>query len=79
LLPQEVIGLPRDEQIILIESKPPIKTKKIFYYQDQFFTKRLLPPISIPKQQPYDPRKAKDLMSKRPKDEDKDESGGGTG
>ena len=27
LLPQEVITLPRDEQIILIESFPPIKTK----------------------------------------------------
>lgn len=65
LLPQEVIGLPRDEQIILIESKPPIKTKKIFYFQDSFFTKRLMKPIPIPQQVPYDPRKASDIMSKR--------------
>jgi type IV secretion system protein VirD4 len=57
LLPQEVIGLPRDEQIILIESNPPIKTKKIFYFKDSFFTKRLLKEVPIPFQEPYDPRK----------------------
>ncbi|MGV2432471.1 MAG UNVERIFIED_CONTAM: type IV secretory system conjugative DNA transfer family protein [Rickettsiaceae bacterium] len=56
LLPQEVIQLPRDEQIILIESQPPIKSKKIFYYQDKFFTSRLLPPTFVPTQKPYDPR-----------------------
>ena len=59
LLPQEVIGLPRDEQIILVEASPPIKTKKIFYFQDPLFTKRLLPKIDIPTQEPYDPRKKK--------------------
>jgi type IV secretion system protein VirD4 len=53
LLPQEVIGLPRDEQIVLIESFPPIKSKKIFYYKDKFFTKRLLKPTEIPVQVPY--------------------------
>ncbi len=57
LLPQEVIQLPRDEQIILVESFAPIKCKKIFYYKDSFFTKRLLPPIELPVQEPYDPRK----------------------
>lgn len=57
LLPQEVIGLPRDEQIILVESNPPIKTKKIFYFKDKFFTSRLLKEIPIPFQEPYDPRK----------------------
>jgi type IV secretion system protein VirD4 len=53
LLPQEVIMLPRDEQIVLIESKPPIKSEKIKYYEDSFFKKRLLPPTPIPKQEPY--------------------------
>lgn len=57
LLPQEVIQLPRDEQIVLIESMPPIKSKKIFYFQDKFFTDRLLPPVFIPTQEPYDPAK----------------------
>lgn len=59
LLPQEVIQLPRDEQIILIESQAPIRSKKIRYYADKFFTDRLLPPTFVPTQKPYDP-KAKD-------------------
>jgi type IV secretion system protein VirD4 len=57
LLPQEVINLPRDEQILLIESSPPIRSKKIFYFKDRMFTRRLLPPIEVPQQEPYDPRK----------------------
>ena len=59
LLPQEVITLPRDEQIILIESFAPIRTKKIFYFKDKFFMKRLLPQLPVPQQEPYDPRKKK--------------------
>jgi type IV secretion system protein VirD4 len=53
LLPQEVLMLPRDEQIVLIESSPPIKSKKIKYYEDKFFTKKLMPAIPVPKQEPY--------------------------
>lgn len=60
LLPQEVITLPRDEQIILIESFAPIRTKKIFYFKDKFFMKRLLKRVPIPQQEPYDPRKKKE-------------------
>ncbi len=52
LLPQEVIALPRDEQIILIEAAAPIRTKKIFYYKDKVFTKKLLPHIDLPTQTP---------------------------
>jgi len=65
LLPQEVIGLPRDEQILLIESQPPIKSKKIKYYEDPFFMKRVISPIPIPQQEPYDPRNAKDIIAKK--------------
>jgi len=68
LLPQEVITLPRDQQIILIESFPPIKTRKIFYFEDPLFCKRAWgqnqfsqmtgpPPVPLPTQEPYDPRK----------------------
>lgn len=60
LLPQEVIGLDRDKQILLIESSPPIMSNKIKYYQDSMFTKRLLDKTDVPVQEPYDPRKAKD-------------------
>ena len=64
LLPQEVITLPRDEQIILIEATPPMKTKKIFYFQDAFFTKRLLQKTPVPVQEPYDPRKKTTVTKK---------------
>lgn len=53
LLPQEVITLPKNEQILLIESFPPIKSLKIKYFEDKFFTKRLLKPVAIPQQVPY--------------------------
>ncbi|MEQ9115928.1 MAG: type IV secretory system conjugative DNA transfer family protein [Rickettsiales bacterium] len=62
LLPQEVILLPRDEQIVLIESFPPIKSLKIKYYEDKFFTNRLLPPSFVPTQEPYDPNKANQVL-----------------
>jgi len=54
LLPQEVMQLPKDEQIILIEAFPPIKSKKIEYFSDDFFKKRLLPPVAVPTQKPYE-------------------------
>lgn len=69
LLPQEVIGLPNDEQIILVESSPPIKTKKIFYYKDKFFTKKLLPQCFVPTQEPYDARKLEEERKKKEEEE----------
>jgi type IV secretion system protein VirD4 len=69
LLPQEVIQLPRDEQIVLIESAPPIKSKKIKYYEDSFFKRRLLPPIPIPTQAPYDINKSQGKTPARAFDE----------
>ena len=60
LLPQEVIQLPKDDQIVLIESFPPIRSKKIKYYEDKFFTKRLLPSTFIPTQTPFDPKSKED-------------------
>ncbi len=52
LLPQEIITLSRDDEIILIESKPPIRCKKIVHYKDPMFLKRVLPKIPVPKQEP---------------------------
>ncbi len=74
LLPQEVILLPRDEQIVLIESFPPIKSKKIAYYQDKFFTKRLLPPTFIPTQEPYNPNKNAEVLEESAENDTNDES-----
>ncbi|MFN7038589.1 MAG: type IV secretory system conjugative DNA transfer family protein [Alphaproteobacteria bacterium] len=73
LLPQEVILLPRDEQIVLIESFPPIKSKKIKYYEDRLFKRRLLPAVNIPKQEPYDPRNFVKAPPQQPVPEDKNE------
>lgn len=64
LLPQEVIQLPREDQIILIESQPPIRSKKIFYFKDKFFTKRLKEKITIPVQKPYMPDYTRNKSSK---------------
>jgi len=58
LLPQEVINLPRDQQILLIEASPPIRSTKIFYFKDKFFTKRLLKQVDIPTQEPFIPGNA---------------------
>ena len=66
LLPQEVILLPKDDQIVLIESFPPIKSRKIKYYEDRFFKRRLLPATLIPTQEPYDPGKARSAISAKP-------------
>ena len=60
LLPQEVIMLPRDEQIILIESTSPIKSRKIKYFEETMFKKRLLKQTFVPTQEPYNPNKAKE-------------------
>ncbi|MDR1498799.1 MAG: type IV secretory system conjugative DNA transfer family protein [Rickettsiales bacterium] len=53
LMPQEIITLPKDDQIILIESHNPIRCNKIKYYEDKMFLKRLLPQTFVPKQEPY--------------------------
>ncbi|MFT6333250.1 MAG: type IV secretion system protein VirD4 [Lentimonas sp.] len=75
LLPQEVIQLPREKQILLIESQPPIKSSKIFYFREKLFTRRLLKKIKIPTQEPYIPvRKDKEV-----KKEDDDSNAGDGG
>ena len=54
LMPQEVITLPRDEEIILIESKNPVRCNKIKYYEEPLFKKRVDMPMSyVPTQKPY--------------------------
>ncbi len=49
LMPQEVISLPTDEQIIMIEAVSPIRCKKIYYFKDPMFTERLLGKTPVPK------------------------------
>jgi type IV secretion system protein VirD4 len=74
LLPQEVIMLPRDEQIVLIESFPPMRSNKIKYYDDRLFKKRLLSPTPIPVQEPYDPRKHQKSKDNESNDNDNEDT-----
>lgn len=73
LLPQEVIMLPRDDQILLIESTSPIKSKKIKYFEEPMFKKRLLPKTFVPTQEAYDPRKFEKKEEEKKKGEDGEE------
>ena len=68
LLPQEVIQLPRDEQILLIESEPAVRCFKIKYYEEKIFKRRLLPKIKIPVQEPYMPDHSKKTKKEEKKD-----------
>jgi type IV secretion system protein VirD4 len=68
ILPQEVIQLPRDEQILLIESQPPVRCKKITYFNDRFFTGKLLSKVDIPVQAPYMPDYSKARAQKKPEE-----------
>jgi len=47
LLPQEVKELGSDHAIIFYEGLRPIRCKKIRYFQDERFAKRLLPPLVV--------------------------------
>ncbi|QKX02377.1 type IV secretory system conjugative DNA transfer family protein [Wolbachia endosymbiont of Dirofilaria (Dirofilaria) immitis] len=74
LLPQEIIMLPRDEQIILIESTYPIKSKKVLYYNDSAFTRKLFKPTRVPTQEPYDPNKVFSVSNSRVSDEEENDA-----
>ena len=43
LTPGEVMQLPQGEELVLVAGTPPIRAKKIRYYEDRRFTARLLP------------------------------------
>ncbi|MEL6711957.1 MAG: type IV secretory system conjugative DNA transfer family protein [Pseudomonadota bacterium] len=64
LLPQEVIQLPPDEQILLIEATSPIKSKKIRYFLDEMMLSRLLDPTFVPKQKAFNIREYRILLNK---------------
>jgi type IV secretion system protein VirD4 len=50
LLPQEIITLDKNLQIILVEASAPIMSKKIKYYEDSFFKRRLKKAPELPQQ-----------------------------
>ena len=62
LTPGEVMQLPNDEALVLVSGLPPIKAKKLRYYEDVNFKARILPPpvlsegtyADYPPQAPHD-------------------------
>ena len=47
LTPGEVMQLPPDESVVMVSGHPPIKAKKLRYYQDRNFIARVLPPPAL--------------------------------
>ncbi len=43
LTPGEIMQLPATDQLVLLSSQPPIRAKKLRYYEDKNFTERVLP------------------------------------
>ena len=43
LTPGEVMQLPQEDELVLVSGLPPIRAKKLRYFQDQNFTERVLP------------------------------------
>src|SRR6202035_6085569 len=44
LTPGEIMQLPPDDEIVMVSGHPPVRAKKLRYYEDRNFTSRLLPP-----------------------------------
>ena len=47
LTPGEVMQLPPADELVLVSGLPPIRAKKLRYYEDRNFTSRVLPPPSL--------------------------------
>ena len=47
LTPGEVMQLPPDDAVVMVSGHPPIKARKLRYYQDRNFTRRVLPPPAL--------------------------------
>jgi type IV secretion system protein VirD4 len=50
MLPQEIKEMSSDRQLLFVEHVLPVKCHKIRYFEDAVFTKRLLPPPGVRKQ-----------------------------
>jgi type IV secretion system protein VirD4 len=67
LLPQEILQLPPEEEIILMEGMPPIRVRKIRFFEESVFKDRLRPPVVVPPIEPLirklrlDPPPCRDL------------------
>ena len=47
LTPGEAMQLPPDEEIVLVSGQPPVRAKKLRYFEDRNFMLRMLPPPAL--------------------------------
>jgi len=47
LTPGEVMQLPPDDEIVMVSGHPPVRAKKLRYYEDLNFTSRVRPPPAL--------------------------------
>ena len=59
LTPGEVMQLPQDDALVLVSGTPPIRAKKLRYYEDDNFTPRCLPAPQLPDEGEYPDRPAR--------------------
>jgi len=56
LTPGEVMQLPADEEIVMVSGQPPIRAKKLRYFEDANFTGRVCPPPALAADGPFTDR-----------------------
>ena len=49
LTPGEVMQLPSTDEIVMVAGTPPVRAKKVRYYEDRRFQERVLPPATLGK------------------------------
>jgi type IV secretion system protein VirD4 len=47
LTPGEIMQLPPDDELVMISGSPPIRAKKVRYYEDRELAARILPPPTL--------------------------------
>jgi type IV secretion system protein VirD4 len=47
LTPGEIMQLPPDDEIVMVSGHPPLRARKLRYFEDRNFTSRLRPPPSL--------------------------------
>jgi len=46
MTPGEIMQLPPDDEIVMVSGHPPVRGKKLRFYEDSFFNERVVPPPS---------------------------------
>lgn len=63
MLPQELMQMPDDQLLVLRAGTPPVRGRKIVYYQSRAFRRRLLPPPEIQGASPLAPSSPPEVLT----------------